>query len=90
MSDIVERLTKEKDHATQWANKAIEDMKESYEAELAAVRTRCEGLENALQPFADAVYNDNGDIEVNLSVNADDLIRAYFTLRRATLYAIKD
>lgn len=37
----------------------------------------------ALQPFADAVFNDNGDITVNLSaVEPDDFIKAYFALRQ--------
>lgn len=35
-----------------------------------------------LRPFADAVYNDNGDMTINRDVKGDDLVAAYF-LRRS-------
>lgn len=38
----------------------------------------------ALSPFAAAVFNDNGDMSVDLSpASGDDYIRAYFAYRRA-------
>jgi hypothetical protein len=41
-------------------------------------------LESALKPFADAVFDDNGGIEVELSrPTYDDFCAAYFALRRA-------
>lgn len=42
-------------------------------------------LEKALQPFANAVFNDNGDLTVNLSVDSENLISAYFALRGAVV-----
>ncbi|WP_077961684.1 hypothetical protein [Ensifer adhaerens] len=43
----------------------------------------------ALQPFADAVFNDNGDMTVDLSfAKADDFIKAYFVHRRLSTLPI--
>ncbi|KSV78959.1 hypothetical protein N182_18345 [Sinorhizobium sp. GL2] len=43
-----------------------------------------ERLTKALEPFADACFNDNGDITVNLSAaGAEDFIKAYFVHRSA-------
>lgn len=43
-----------------------------------------EQLEPALRPFADAVFNDNGDMTVNFSaVKHDDFVAAYLALRKA-------
>jgi Lar family restriction alleviation protein len=50
-----------------------------------ALQRRVEELEAALKPFANAIYNDNGDITVDLSVKSEDLVKAYFVLRRAAL-----
>lgn len=50
-----------------------------------AAADRIEALEAALKPFADAVYNDNGDLTVNLSVDGEDLIKAYFAIRHAVV-----
>jgi hypothetical protein len=44
---------------------------------------KAEAME-VLLPFANAVFNDNGDITVDRStVNYDDFVKAYFTLRAA-------
>lgn len=37
-ADEIERLEKARDYAIRWANKAVEDVKASYEAELANAR----------------------------------------------------
>jgi len=40
------------------------------------------GLRAALKPFADCVYNDNGDMTIDRStVDHDDFVRAYHVLR---------
>jgi hypothetical protein len=54
-------------------------------------RIRCEWheekikrLSEALKPFADAVYNDNGDMTVT-PCNTDAYVKAYFLMRRRAL-----
>ena len=41
-ADEIERLTKEKDYAIRWANKAVEDVKASFYEELAGLRKALE------------------------------------------------
>lgn len=54
------------------------------EVALSASQAQLKIYREALEPFADAVFNDNGDITVNLSaVDPDDFIAAYFAFRRA-------
>lgn len=44
---------------------------------------KIEKLRKALQPFADAVFNDNGDMTVDLSaLNSENCIQAYFAMRK--------
>lgn len=57
---------------------------EATKRELAELRKLVSECSDALSPFADAVFNDNGDMTVNLgSATGDDYVRAYFTDRRA-------
>lgn len=52
-----------------------------------------ERLRKALEPFANAVFNDNGDMTVDRSfATYDDFVRAYFVLKeaRAALAAVKE
>lgn len=48
----IESLEKERDYAVRWANKAVEDVKASYEAELANARNAA--LEQAAEILDDA------------------------------------
>jgi len=48
-------------------------------------------LVEALTPFSDAVFNDNGDITVNFgSPEPDDFFRAYSAIRRISQAQSKD
>lgn len=58
-------------------------------AELRRLRADNAKLREALQPFADRVFNDNGNITVSGNVSYDDHCRAYFTLRALTTGATK-
>ncbi len=43
---------------------------------------RIADLEAALRPFANAVFNDNGDVSIEISrLNTDDYRRAYRAMR---------
>jgi hypothetical protein len=80
-TDIVQRLR----NLNPWGEPGWpEDIKEAA-AHIEALQRRVEELEAALKPFADAIYNDNGDITVDLSVKSEDLVKAYFVLRRVAL-----
>lgn len=48
-------------------------------ADLVAAEAEIERLRAALKPFADAVYNDNGDMTVK-PCGIDDYAKAYFAL----------
>ncbi len=74
---LIERLLQSAAHKDT-AGTCVKERTPECEAALAL-----RSLAVALEPFAAAVYNDNGDLTVNLSVNSEDLIRAYFTLRRS-------
>lgn len=50
--------------------------------EVLRLRSENERLRKALQPFADAVFNDNGDMTISPCHCTKDLITAYFALRR--------
>ena len=39
-------------------------------------------LKDALLPFHNAIFNDNGDLTINTSINSDDLVKAYFVYKR--------
>ena len=42
-----------------------------------------DGAQKALQPFSDAVFNDNGDMTVDMSfAKYDDFVRAYFAAKK--------
>ncbi|MBX5089398.1 hypothetical protein [Rhizobium lentis] len=90
-ADEIERLEEELQH---FYALAVDDPGKNpptfWKDEAATLRDRCEKLEKALEPFADAVFNDNGDLTVNLSVDSEDLIRAYFTLRAALIQKQKE
>lgn len=60
-----------------------------FRTKLAASEADIARLRAALQPFADRVFNDNGDITVSGNVSYDDHCRAYFTLRALTTGATK-
>lgn len=48
------------------------------------IRHENERLREALKPFSDAVFNDNGDMTIDLGLaTSDDYVRAYFAYRRA-------
>lgn len=42
---------------------------------------RCLRLERALKPFANCVYNDNGDMTVRTIVETEPYIQAYFAMK---------
>lgn len=49
---------------------------------LADANTRIAKLEAALKPFADRVYNDNGDVTYTMgALDTEDLWRAYCALK---------
>lgn len=53
-------------------------------AKLETAEAERDALRKALEPFADAVFNDNGDMTVNLAApTSEDFINAYFALRAA-------
>jgi len=53
-----------------------------FEADAVTTRLRIAKLESALRPFADRVYNDNGDVTYNTSAHdTEDLWRAYVALK---------
>jgi hypothetical protein len=56
-------------------------MRKNHESHRAALEGQNEQLRAALKPFADAVFNDNGDLTVSTSTNRDHYIRAYMVLR---------
>ena len=63
---------------------ALARQAEALQRENAELRKMVTDCSAALSPFADAVFNDNGDMAVNLSLaSGDDFIRAYFADRRA-------
>lgn len=54
------------------------------EARALAAEAERDALREALAPFANCIFNDNGDITVNFrSFTADELIAAYFAHKRA-------
>lgn len=55
---------------------------EDREAALAAANAENARLREALKPFSDAVYNDNGEMTVT-HVGIDPYIRAYLIMRRS-------
>lgn len=73
----------------QYAFDTIEHLRrvqlKAAKSEADALRKRVAELEATLKPFADKIFNDNGDITVDLSVRGEDLVKAYFLLRRAAL-----
>ncbi|TAA54062.1 hypothetical protein [Shinella sp. JR1-6] len=57
---------------------------EAMEREIAELREALAEASDAISAFADSVFNDNGDMTVNLGLaTGDDYIRAYFADRRA-------
>lgn len=56
----------------------------SLEMRLAGAEAKIKTLEEALKPFADAVYNDNGDMTVQ-PCGYDEHIGAYFAMKRLKL-----
>lgn len=57
---------------------------ETMEREIAELREALAEASDAISAFADSVFNDNGDMTVNLGLaTGDDYIRAYFADRRA-------
>jgi hypothetical protein len=57
---------------------------EALEQENAELRKTVADCSDALSAFADSVFNDNGDMTVNLGwATGDDYVRAYFADRRA-------
>lgn len=62
----------------------VRDKLEAMERENDALRSMAVVASEALTPFAAAVFNDNGDMSVDLSPASSDVyIRAYFADRRA-------
>ena len=53
---------------------------EAVADDITKLNTDIERLLAALKPFADAVYNDNGDMTVS-PAGHDDYIKAYFVMR---------
>ena len=46
------------------------------------IKTEIERMQSALKPFADAVYNDNGDMTIDHSgIGVDQFAKAYFVMR---------
>lgn len=64
---------------------------EAMEREIAELRKALTDASDAISAFADSVFNDNGDMTVNLGLaTGDDYIRAYFADRRARALLSKD
>lgn len=61
-------------------------------AELAAAEAKAEALAKALEPFANCIFNDNGDLTVTFrSFTSDELTTAYFTRKQfLTAYRNKE
>lgn len=49
---------------------------------VAALDEDVEKLRKALKPFADAVFNDNGDMTISPICDREAYIAAYFAMRR--------
>jgi len=99
MTDIVDRLNdiwRDDDHergcqgreytcSCGFDERTLATAKEAADT-ITTLRSRIGTLEKALKPFAGAVFNDNGDISVDMSaVDAEKMIQAYFALRRSAL-----
>lgn len=64
---------------------------EAMEREIAELRKALTDASDAISAFADSVFNDNGDMTVNLGLaTGDDYIRAYFADRRARALLSKE
>ena len=50
-------------------------------AEIERLTEERDRLRAALKPFADAVYNDHGDMEVSWVVDWETYVKAYFAMR---------
>lgn len=61
------------------------DRLDALASELLTARRELAEAREALKPFADRVFNDNGDMTVSGVPPAPDFIRAYFVLRRRAL-----
>lgn len=62
------------------------DSRDQWRARADAAEAQVASLRVALEPFANAVFNDNGDMTVDLAfAKYDDYVRAYFANRRAAL-----
>lgn len=68
----IERLTAERDR---WQHDAL-----GWSDRLTAATYEIERLRAALQPFGNAVYNDNGDMTIT-PCGHDDYVKAYFVMR---------
>jgi hypothetical protein len=69
-------------HLTDETQSAIEQ--EQAEPDILILQQERDRLREALRPFADAVFNDNGDMSIDLSApQPDDFINAYFAARAA-------
>jgi septal ring factor EnvC (AmiA/AmiB activator) len=94
----LEKAERERDEAWKQATKNLMEVKCLQEASKAAsanvvlLRNRLDvaealvaELREALKPFADCVFNDNGDVTVDTSNRPthDDYVQAYFAHRRA-------
>jgi len=86
VSDIVERLN---DPETSGVMTHICDffhldtMRKDAADEITRLRAERDEAVKALEPLADAVFNDNGDMAVTLfAPTADQCIAAYFIVRR--------
>lgn len=57
------------------------------ETALASMKTERDEAREALKPFSNCGFNDNGDMTVNYSAGHDDYIKAYFVMKQARLAA---
>ena len=55
-----------------------EMMDEARDLLIVTLTNRCKDLRNALEPFANAVYNDNGDCTVSIVTDRLAYTKAYF------------
>lgn len=79
---LIRRLERERDGSA-FLKECAETALRKAEAEAERLRKALNDASKSLEPFADKVFNDNGDMTVHGAATYDDYIDAYFARRRA-------
>lgn len=93
-ASLIRRLERERDEALagRWrplqkhdeaALLNMQNRATTAEAEAERLKAALNDASKSLEPFADKVFNDNGDMTVHGAATYDDYIGAYFASRRA-------